>query len=51
MTIDYAWQYLTTHCLNERVMDDDETAKEAISKIEDAIILLISADETEGGDR
>jgi hypothetical protein len=51
MTIGYAWEYIITHCLIESVMDDDKTAREAVDKIEDVLVPLISADESEGGKR
>jgi hypothetical protein len=51
MTIDFAWKYIITYCLNEPVMDDDETAREAVNKIEDVIVPLIAAEECEGGKR
>jgi hypothetical protein len=51
MTVDYAWKYITTHCLNELVMDDDKTARAAVGKIEDVLIPLMCAEECEGGKR
>jgi hypothetical protein len=47
MTIEYAWRYIITHCLNESVMGDDETAKEAVDRIENAIVPLIAAESME----
>jgi hypothetical protein len=47
MTIDYAWKYIITHCLIEPVIDDDKTAKEAIDKIQDVLIPLLVAEESE----
>jgi hypothetical protein len=32
MTIEYALKYIITYCLIESVMDNDETAREAVDK-------------------